>query len=126
MSEINKNTIWSSRQNHPELVVQDIKEMFSLNEEQCKQIRLILMNRGINKWLYARRLFIKLKHEVKEIRKKSISDYGQKHPLVKEIKKIQEKMQNIAKMPRWIEWGTYVHKNMKQNIKDIKIKGKHC
>jgi len=123
---IDSQTIWQSKQNHPELVVEDIKKLFNLSDKECEQIRFILMNRGINKWLYARRLFIKLKHSVKKIRKIAISDYGHKHPLVKEIKKIQEKMQNIAKLPRWIEWGDHVHKNMKQNEKDIIIKGKHC
>ena len=81
-------------------------------------LRFILMNRGINKWLYARYKFIKLKHEVKKMKKMNLKD--------KNIAYIQEKMQNIAKTPRWVEWGTYIHKKMSNNIKDIKIKGRHC
>lgn len=60
------------------------------------------------------------------MRKESIERFGEKHPLVKKIKKIQEKMQNIAKTPRWIEWGKKVHKDMKNNEKEITVKGKHC
>lgn len=123
---INENTIWSSRQNHPELIVQDCKKEFNLTSEQCDKLRFILMNRGINKWLYCRRLFIKLKHKVKNIRKKVVKDYGHKNELVKYIKKIQEEIQNIAKTPRWVEWGTQVHKKMTQNEKEIIIRGRHC
>lgn len=123
---IDENTIWSSKQNHPELVVQDCKKEFNLTNEQCEMLRFILMNRGINKWLYCRRRFIKLKHKVKEIRKESIKSFGEKHPLVRNIKKIQEEMQNIAKTPRWVEWGRYVHKDMSGNDKEIIIKGRHC
>jgi len=50
-TKVNEKTIWSSRQNHPELVVQDSKEAFNLSEEQCEQLRFILLNRGVNKWL---------------------------------------------------------------------------
>lgn len=123
---INENTIWCSRQNHPELVIIDCKEAFNLTEEQCEKLRFILMNRGVNKWLYARRLFIKLKHRVKEIRKHAINEFGEKHILVKDIKHIQEAMQNIAKAPRWVEWGKIVHKKMSNNDKEIVIKGRHC
>jgi len=48
------------------------------------------------------------------------------NPKDRNIAYIQEKMQNIAKTPRWVEWGTYIHKKMSNNIKDIKIKGRHC
>ncbi len=126
MEKTDERTIWSSRQNHPELVVVDAKKEFNLSETDCDKLRFILLNRGVNKWLYARRLFIKLKHEVKKIRKSSIEKYGNRNELVKEIKKIQERMQNIARLPRWIVWGKILHKNMKNNINDINIKGNHC
>lgn len=118
MLKVDENTIWNSRQNHPELVVTDCVKEFDLSLEQADKLRFILMNRGVNKWLYARHLFIKLKHEVKKMKKSN--------PKNKEVVYIQAKMQNIAKMPRWIEWGIHVHKNMPKNIKEIKIKGRHC
>ena len=120
--EINEKTIWSSRQNHPELVVQDAKSAFNLTEKQCEELRFMLMNRGINKWLYARTRFIDLKHEIKEHLLASV-------PKTKEYKFLQwlnERMQNIARTPRWVEWGTRVHKKMSENKKDIIIKGRHC
>lgn len=46
---IDEKTIWSSKQNHPELVVQDCKEEFNLTDKQCERLRFILMNRDINK-----------------------------------------------------------------------------
>ena len=119
--EINEKTIWSCKQNHPELVIQDCVKEFSLTEDQQEKLRCILRDRGINKWLYARRLFIKLKHEIKE-RLKTEDD--------KRIKKIyahiNERMQNIARMPRYIVWGRVVHKTWKNNEKEIVIKGRHC
>lgn len=115
---INERTIWNSQQNHPELVVQDCIKEFNLSEEQAKKLRFILMNRGVNKWLYCRIMFIKLKHIAKEMKKQNPKD--------RNIMLIQEKMQNIAKTPRWVEWGTHIHKRMANNIKDIIIKGHHC
>lgn len=116
---INPNTIWNSQQNHPELVVQDAKEVFNLSEDECQQLRFILMNRGINKWLYARLLFIDLKHDVKDMLKAS-TPKTERHRLLQEI---NERMQNIAKMPRWVEWGTHRHRSMKNNRKEIIVKG---
>jgi len=55
------------RQNHPELVVRDIVAMLGgdmlFNEGD---VRRILKNRGINKWLHVRRMLIELKHRWKE------------------------------------------------------------
>jgi hypothetical protein len=122
MTEINEKTIWGSKQNHPELVVQDCKEEFGLTDEQCEKLRFILMNRGINKWLYARVKFIDLKHDVKDKLKAA--------PIKSEIyyllQEINARMQNIAKMPRWVEWGKVRHKNMRQNEREIVVKGRPC
>ncbi len=115
---VDENTIWNSKQNHPELVIRDCINHFNLSQEQVMKLRFILMNRGINKWLYARYMFIRLKHEVKKMKKQNPTD--------KNISYIQEKMQNIARTPRWVEWGTLIHKKMSNNIKEIQIKGKHC
>lgn len=119
---INEKTIWQISQNHPELVIEDCKKEFNLNEEQCDKLRFILMNRGVNKWLYCRLQFIKLKHEVK----KTLKEYPVKSNEFRLLQIINEKMQNIAKTPRWVEWGKKVHKKMSNNLKEIKIKGRHC
>lgn len=118
-----ENTIWNSRQNHPELVVQDCRKEFNLTDEQCDKLRFILLNRGINKWLYCRRHFIKLKHEIKHCLR--IADrYNLREKTF--LGKLNERMQNIAKTPRWVEWNTHIHKKMRNNEREIKVKGRHC
>lgn len=120
--KINEKTIWNSQQNHPELVVQDAKKAFNLTEKQCDELRFILMNRGINKWLYARLLLIDLKHEVKDY----LKQLNPKDPEHFIIQYINTRMQNIAKLPRWVEWGKTRHKRMTENEKDIIVKGDFC
>jgi len=100
MSEINERTIWGERQNHPELVVRDAVTAFGLTPEQATQLRFILMRRGVNKWLLARRRFIRLKHEVKDMLR-AATPRTERHRL---LQSINERMQHIAKMPRWVEW----------------------
>ncbi len=68
MTDIN-----NMRQNHPELVVRDVVEYIAetlggfqefrclSREEVAKDMREILKNRGVNKWLHVRRLLIELK-----------------------------------------------------------------
>jgi hypothetical protein len=114
---VNPNTIWGERQNNPELVVQDAKVEFGLTDEQCEKMREILMRRGVNKWLYARRLFIQLKHDCKEI---------VKHGNVVEQKLIQplyERMQHIANLPRWVEWPARTPKKLGNITRQIVVKG---
>lgn len=137
MTEVTPDTIWSSRQNLPELVVRDCIEEFGLTEEQADKLRFILMNRGVNKWLYCRRLFIDLKHRLKELLKEEVSlyeankangikmTYSQKE-MVKLLNNINQAMQHIAKMPRWIEFPRTITHNWKKIEKEIIIKGKHC
>lgn len=122
MEGIDEKTIWNSQQNHPELVIQDAREAFGLTENQCQELRFILMNRGVNKWLYARLLFIDLKHDIKDWLKAS-EVKTERYRLLQEV---NMRMQNIAKMPRWIEWGNHRHKHMKNNRREIVIKGKSC
>lgn len=119
---LNSNTIWSFRQNIPELIVNDCIKEFNLDDEEVEKLRIILMARGVNKWFYARREFIKLKHEVKEMLK-SAKDDKKVHRI---IEKIYVKMQNIAKMPRHVEWPRTVTHKWENIERDIEIKGKHC
>lgn len=122
---IDEQTIWTCRQNHPELVVQDLKETFQLTQDECDQIRWILMKRGINKWLYARRLFIDLKHKMKPILHQLYEgELGFKESR-KEYQKTYAGLQNICKMPRWVEWGP-THKNMTKCDDEIIVRGGRC
>ena len=138
MTEITPNTIWSSRQNLPELVVRDCIKEFGLTEEQADKLRFILMNRGINKSLWARRLFIKLKHQVKERLKEEHEAYKiekqlnmticalTRKQLVCFLSEINAEMQHIAKMPRYIIFPKTITHNWKNIEKEIIIKGRHC
>ena len=77
--KVNENTIWNMRENNPELVVRDCIKIFGFTEEQADILRYVLMVRGVNKWLLARRKFIKLKHKVKEMlnnERKKVSGRG--------------------------------------------------
>ena len=120
LDEMTPKNIVSMRQNNPELIVQDCIKEFGFNEEQSERLRLILMARGINKWLLARRKFIKLKHTIKERLKKS------------EVKSdeyyiyswLNNEMQNIAKLPRWVEFPKSTTHNFRNIEEKIIIKGK--
>jgi len=118
---MNEKTIWNNPQNHPELIVIDCKKELGLTNAQADKVRQILLERGVNKWLYCRYWFIDLKHEVKDmLRAEKDKNFKNK------LRYINAKMQNIAKSPRWIEWGHHVHKKMKNNIREVVIRGKHC
>lgn len=118
---INEKNIVCERQNNPELVIEDCRKEFGLSEKQCDKLRFILLKRGINKWLYARRKFIKLKHEVKELLKGETI----KSEKWKLLQYINMQMQNIAKTPRWIEFPKTTTHNWRNIEKEIVIKGKH-
>lgn len=112
-------SIWSSRQNHPELVVRDAVEAFGLSNDQAEHLRFILMNRGVNKWLLARWRFIQLKHDVKAMLKASTP----RTPHHRLLQRINERMQHIAKAPRWVEWPRHVHRKMPNNIRKCVERG---
>lgn len=119
---MNEQDIWNEQQNHPELVVQDCIREFDFSEEQAQRLRFILMRRGVNKWLRNRYLFIELKHRTKEL----LKSLPQKSREYKLVSSIYAPMQHIAKSPRWVEWGTHVHRSMNQNIKECVVRGKPC
>ena len=77
-NEITPNNIWSYKQNHPELVIQDIGSYMMKNRNGFNDIpalletvRNSLLARGINKWLKVRRDLIAYKkiqkHRVREL-----------------------------------------------------------
>lgn len=121
---LNPETIWSFRQNIPELIVRDCIREFNLDDEQAEKLRIILLARGVNKWFYARREFLRLKHDVKDMLKSKELPYNDKE-VHKIIQDIYVKMQNIAKMSRWIEWPRTVTHQWKNIEKDIEVKGRH-
>ena len=112
--------IVSMRQNNPELIVQDCIIEFGLDEQQAERLRLILLSRGVNKWLYARRQFIKLKHEVKCRLK--LTTIGTEQ--YKAYHWVNVRMQNIAKTPRWVEFPKTVTHNFRNIDSKIIIKGR--
>ncbi len=120
---LNPETIWSFRQNIPELIVQDCIKEFNFDDEQTEKLRIILMARGVNKWMFARREFIKLKHEVLYMLKSKESPYDRKD-VHRVIEKIYVKMQKIARIPRWIKWPNTITHKWKNIEKDIEVKGK--
>lgn len=138
MTEVTPDTIWSSRQNLPELVVRDCIKEFGLTEEQADKLRFILMNRGVAKWMWGRRLFIKLMHQVKERLKEEHERYKiekqlnmttcafTRKQLVCFLSEINQEMQHIAKLPRWIVFPKTITHNWKKIEKGIIIKGRHC
>lgn len=77
--------------------MRDISDLFSLSTEEEELVREILLIRGVNKWLYARRLFIDLKHQIKDYIKEN-NGKGDRRVLLR----VYEKMQNIARTPRWV------------------------
>jgi hypothetical protein len=111
-------TIWQARQNNPELVVEDLKEEFNLNGQQCQAVRYSLMIRGVNKWLLVRRRFLELKHDVKEMVKA--------HPENRELQLVYARMHEMANTPRWVEWPATLTHNWKNIEEEIYVAGKHC
>lgn len=114
----NPNTINQARQNQPEMVVRDLKNAFGLSRSGVQYVRWVLLMRGINKWMYARRKFIDLKHIVK--RRMKLNDYPSKEYYI--YQELNEKMQHIAKTPRWVEWPTRVHNDLKNAHSNVVTK----
>ncbi len=42
------------------------------------------------------------------------------------LQELNEKMQHIAKTPRWVEWPTKVHSCRKRDQENVIIRGKMC
>ena len=105
---LNPETINNFRQNTPELVIRDARRMLSLNEEQCQILRDILLARGINKWLKARRDIIRYKEKVKESIKYIQSTYkkgdvAQKATL-QVLNLVRRDLRIICHQSRWVIW----------------------
>lgn len=121
--EITPTTIWMCRQNIPELVVQDAINEFDLNEQQAERLRMILLYRGVNKWLYARRLLIDFKHKVKERLNQEIHKDGDPET-INLLHWVNAGLQNIAKLQRWVEWPKTVTHDWRKIEEGIVVKGR--
>lgn len=116
MTLINPDNIWGERQNNPELIIEDCRKKFGFDEVQCQQMRDILMRRGINKWLLGRRMFIQLKHEVKDLMKQNRGN--------RLLEWLNMRMQNIAKLPRYVEFPHTTTHNWNKIEEQIVVKGR--
>ena len=100
-------TINNFRQNTPELVIRDAKRMLNLNDNQCETLKQILLARGINKWLKARRDIIALKNDIKIEIKKIQENYDRKKDKtkLKLLEDFRAKLRRICHQERWVEWS---------------------
>ena len=81
---ITPNNIWSYKQNHPELVINDL-QIRGVSGEIIELVRISMLARGINKWLKVRRDLI----AYKKIKKHQIKDKFQDIMRIKgELKKV--------------------------------------
>jgi hypothetical protein len=100
------------------MVVRDLQKAWNLNEVQAEYIRYVMLTRGINKWMYARRKFIDLKHIVKRRMKQAEIGSDRFHI----YEELNEKMQHIAKTPRWVEWPKTIHNSLENAQKEVIVK----
>ena len=77
---VSPENIFNYKQNHPELVIKDLKE-FNIPESIQSIVRQSMLCRGINKWLKVRRDLIAYKKQIKHI----IKDYQKSIPLLKKL-----------------------------------------
>ena len=78
LNELDPDYQWQWRQNLPELVVEDVLNFIRSNDvtkmsddEIRTKLRAILLYRGVNKWLFIRSMFIRLKKVFKTKMKKA-------------------------------------------------------
>ncbi len=84
---------------HPELVVQDALDGGIIQPEDAERLRYIMLRRGVNKALLQRRMFIDLKHRVKVMLKEEPDGWFKRW-----LNKLNEELQGIAKIPRYVVW----------------------
>jgi len=143
MYEVTPQNIYNFRQSNPELVIKDAREFLGLSEAQCEALRTILLARGVNKWLKARRDLIaykkQLKHEIKaiealKIEVKSELREGRNYRLyyryialrekLKLLQRIRADLKSICETPRWQIWPRNSHHhNALKTMNTIKASG---
>jgi len=110
------NDINNFRQNHPELVVRDLKQYV-----EPSITRQILKYRGINKWLRVRRLLISLKSrwleqirllQCEKIEAKASRDFRQYYRLqgyVEALTDCRQQVRALCHSPREVDFPEKVH-----------------
>lgn len=112
--EVSPKTIWNFRQNHPELVIRDLREYLGLDEEKLEFVRTVMLSRGINKWLKVRRDLIAYKKQLRKEIKQTVGDlentpkFDKKWYLLKERLKIlsgvRGTLKGLCMTERWQIW----------------------
>ena len=105
---LSPETINNFRQNSPELVIEDARRMLGLTAQQGETLRDILLARGINKWLKARRDLIALKCELKgaihRICAAGVKGNAAQKAYLKALMTVQGRIRAICHQARWVEW----------------------
>ena len=122
---LKKKTIYSEKQNYPELVVEEIMEEFNLNKygpSYRNRLYSILLKTGVNKWFFVRKLLIRLKivyrekindihAELMQMKKQKVwkkSDTKKYHTLKGELRaytEIRKELMLLCNTPRWVVWN---------------------
>lgn len=122
---LSPDTIYSFRQNSPELIIRDAKRMLRLDDDQLEILRRILLARGVNKWFKARRDIIKLKHDIKKQIREVLGRYKKRNPVHKTefelLNSFYERLESICHQPRWVEWPRIA--DPREAEKDLIVKG---
>ena len=128
---VDKGRIWNEKQNYPELVIGDIRRLlyeifhrmlndpdnFLTAEEIDDRVYAILLQRGVNKWLFVRKLLIRQKKVYQEkinelceeiaIAKKN-NEWKKVIRLKAELKVYQEVRGDckwLCNLPRYVIWN---------------------
>ena len=105
---LSPETINNFRQNTPELVIRDARRLLDLDDNDCQVLRQILLARGINKWLKARRDIIRLKEKYKTRIKELALSYRKYRPedkiAMRLLQEFRACLRKICHSPRWVEW----------------------
>ena len=105
---LSPETINNFRQNSPQLIIEDARRFLGLDAAACDKLREILLARGVNKWLKARRDLIALKCELKRgihgILATGVKGNAAQKGNLKALMQVQGRIRAICHQPRWVEW----------------------
>lgn len=106
-----KKDINNMKQNHPELIVNDIMNKIVIRRDE---VREILKNRGVNKWFRVRKLLIQLKHqwkyeiqgleETKKLCEKGSKEFYQLQGYVKALINCRQQVRALCHSPRDVDF----------------------
>lgn len=119
---IQKKNIWNYKQNYPDLVVDDIVEFLNTHPSPSNNILRqfiyeTLMKRGVNKWLFIRKLIIRLKKRYSYLMKQCQDEAkknkieGNKNKMyyymgkARAYEEIRSELKTLCMGPRWVVWN---------------------